>query len=222
MVRATHLGQSDRMRDTLFKTRTRKIRCHAYMGLSSWGSCVKLISITHCNHGDRETLDDLKVGEEVLRNIRRITRAIDLSSKKLAQTYGLTGPQSLIMQEIDRKQPIPISTLAARVSLSHATVTDILNRLFKRGLVMRVRDEKDKRRVLASLTEAGHELISKLPPLLQEEFMGEFNKLKTWEKHMILASLSRVAAFMDSDKLDAAPILTAGPVQTSETDLLLR
>jgi len=167
-------------------------------------------------------LDHLNIGEDVLRSIRRITRAIDLSSKKLAQTYGLTGPQSLIMHEIDRQKSIPISTLAARVSLSHATVTDILNRLFKRGLVVRVRDDKDKRRILASLTEAGHELISKLPPLLQDEFLGEFNKLEPWEKHMILAVLKRVAAFMDSDKLDAAPILTAGPVQTSETDLLLR
>ena len=96
------------------------------------------------------------------------------------------------------------------VSLSQATVTSILNRLESQGLVKRERSSEDKRRVNVKLTAQGTRLIADAPEPLQHEFVSRFNELKTWEQHHIVAALARVAAMMDAESLDAAPLLATG------------
>lgn len=149
---------------------------------------------------------------EVLRNLRKITRAIDLHSKRLSQLSGLTGPQAILLAELKKTGAIPVSSLAKRVSLSHATVTDILNRLSKRDMVARTRDEADKRRILISLTPTGEAVLGNSPALLQERFVSEFSKLADWEQSLILSTLQRIAEIMDADAIDAAPMLAVGNI----------
>ena len=60
--------------------------------------------------------------EQVLVALRRVTRAIDLHSKQLVQTHGLTGPQALLLKELLRAEETSVGELARRVSLSQATV----------------------------------------------------------------------------------------------------
>lgn len=103
----------------------------------------------------------------------------------------------------------------ADVSLSHATVTDILDRLEKRGLVQRNRSRCDKRRVIVEITDLGLELLQRAPPLLQERFVAEFTKLQDWEQAQILSTLQRVAALMEAEGIDASPILVSGPVSST-------
>jgi hypothetical protein len=40
--------------------------------------------------------------------------------------------------------------------------------------------------------------------------VDRFSRLASWEQHSIVASLERVAAMMDADDLDAAPLLASG------------
>lgn len=161
---------------------------------------------------EKATKHNLFVTGEVLRNLRKVTRAIDLHSKRLSQVSGLTGPQAILLTELQKSGPIPVSTLAKRVSLSHATVTDILNRLAKREMVARARDQEDKRRILISLTEAGAAVLQESPALLQERFVREFGKLADWEQTLILSSLQRIAEILEAESLDAAPMLALGSI----------
>jgi len=150
--------------------------------------------------------------EQVLVALRRVTRAIDLHSRQLVQTHGLTGPQALLLKELLRGEETSVGELAQRVSLSQATVTDILNRLEKRGLIARQRSSLDKRRVLVRYTEKAAQLLESSPPLLQERFAARFDALQDWEQTLLLSSLQRIAAMMDATDLDAAPMLASGPV----------
>lgn len=152
----------------------------------------------------------MDLSNEVLKTIRKIIRAIDLHSKKLSQVHGLTSSQAVVLSEIQSSGPIPVSVLAQNVSLSAATVTDILHRLEKKAFVVRERDETDRRRILVCLTEKGANQLSKLPSMLQQRFLDQFEELQEWEKHMILSNLQRVAHLMDAERLDAAPLLASG------------
>lgn len=152
--------------------------------------------------------------DEILVALRRVMRAVDLHSRSLVQTHGLTGPQALILKAITDK-PLIAGVLAERVSLSQATVTDILNRLEQRALIKRVRSEEDRRRVIVEATGAGKALLATSPPLLQERFAKRFEELADWEQSTLLASLQRIAAMMDAEDLDAAPLLSIGSVRAS-------
>lgn len=152
------------------------------------------------------------ITEMVVLALRGIIRAIDLRSRYLVMRYGLTGPQLTVLKELSVNSGCCVRELTKAIHLSQATATGILDRLQKRGLVRRERSDQDKRRVLVWLTGAGEELLADAPPLLQEEFTGEFNKLDDWEQTQILSSLQRVVSMMEAKGLEATPILATGPI----------
>ncbi len=146
--------------------------------------------------------------EEVLVAIRQIIRGIDLHSRKLNKSTGLTGPQLVILQELEKGgENYTIRQLSQMVNLSQATVTTILDRLEAKGLVVRQRSTIDKRKVHVLLTDKGNELLSDSPTALQEEFITKFQSLESWEQNLLLSSVQRIAQMMNAEKLDAAPYL---------------
>ena len=145
--------------------------------------------------------------DQVLVSLRQIIRAIDLHSKKLERESGLTGPQLLVMQLVGSHGEITSGVIAREVSLSQATVTSILDRLERKGLLKRERSTDDKRKVMVTLTEEGSRALQNAPTLMQESFIRAFSQLENWEQSLILSSLQRVADMMNAADLDAAPLL---------------
>ncbi len=154
------------------------------------------------------------IGEHVIIALRRVIRAVDLHSRNLAASHGLTGPQALLLKALQHGR-LSAGELASRVSLSQGTVTDILNRLEKRGLIMRLRDTADRRRVLVEATQQGLAVLKESPPLLQEQFIQRFGQLEEWEQTQLLASLQRIASMMDAEDIDASPVLSSGSVRAT-------
>lgn len=156
--------------------------------------------------------------KQVLVNLRRIIRGIDVHSRTLVREFGLTGPQLILLEELASLKEVSVGDLAKSVNLSHATVTDILDRLEKRGFVERTRSNSDKRRVLVAITDMGLKVHGKAPPLLQERLTAEFEKLEDWEQTLILSSLQRIASMMEVQEIEASPILASGPLSASADD----
>jgi DNA-binding MarR family transcriptional regulator len=161
----------------------------------------------------------LTIEDQIVAAIRRIMRAVDLHSRQLVEACGLTGPQLAVLREAARLGIASPSALARAVHLSGATVTGIVDRLVKRGLVERARDDRDRRGVIVSVTAPGRELLAGAPSLLQDRFRQELTRLADWERTNVLATLQRIAAMMDAELLDAAPVLVPGAVVAkSESD----
>jgi DNA-binding MarR family transcriptional regulator len=154
------------------------------------------------------------ISDQVIVAIRRLIRAVDLHSRTLVGSHGLTGPQALILKAAQSGSRTA-GDLAAEVRLSQGTVTDILNRLEQRRLIARLRDTADRRRVRVEVTDAGRALLEQSPPLLQECFATRFNSLQEWEQTQLLASLQRIAAMMDAEDIDAAPVLSSGSMRAT-------
>jgi DNA-binding MarR family transcriptional regulator len=147
--------------------------------------------------------------------LRRVMRAVDIHSRRLVQSHGLTGPQAIVLKELVRAGSLSSGELAKRVSLGHGTVTEIVKRLESRRLLKREQSAADRRRVNVSPTPAGREWIAGSPPLLQETFSQRFAALKDWEQNLLLSSVQRVAELMDAETIDAAPVLSSGSLDAT-------
>ncbi len=130
--------------------------------------------------------------------LRRIIRATDLHSRFLMTNYGLTTPQLTVLSDLSGHNDMSVSDLSKAMHLSQATVTGIVDRLQSRGLVLRRRSSRDKRRTLVYLTDQGREILSKAPPFIHEDFNHRFNELPRWQQTMILASLQRLVSLMET------------------------
>jgi len=151
--------------------------------------------------------------ESILLSVRKIMRAIDMHSSFLARQYGLTSPQLICMKRLSEEKEMTPGGLAKAVHLSHATVTGIIGRLEKKGLLQRTRSTADGRSYLIRLTDSGLSMVQSSPSMLQDQFMHELSKLANWEKTMILSSLQRITSILDVESIEAAPVLTTGPIE---------
>lgn len=159
--------------------------------------------------------EKLEPAEEMLVALRRVMRAVDIHSRRLVHSHGLTGPQAVVLKEVVRAATLTSGELARRVSLGQGTVTEIVKRLESRQLLRREQSARDRRRVYVSATQAGYDVIAESPPLLQETFAQRFNALKDWEQNLLLSSVQRVAELMDAEQIDAAPLLSSGSVDVT-------
>lgn len=152
----------------------------------------------------------------ILAAIRRIVRAIDLHSRRLVRQHRITSPQLVALREIARLGPISVSALARAVNLSQPTVTGILARLERQGLVLRERGGDDRRTVVSTVTPAGRDVLEAMPPLLQDTFLRQLALLEEWEQTQILATLQRIAGMMDAERIAADPVLATEPLPSDE------
>lgn len=155
------------------------------------------------------------VEDAILRSLRRITRAIDMHSRWMASHFGLTVPQLVCLRTLAKQQDLTPSALSREVDLSQATITGIVDRLVKRGLVDRQRSETDRRRVTLSITDAGNTLLEASPSPLQERFLTQLSELPLDNQKVIETVLEQVVRMMGAEDLDAAKMLTSGPPTAS-------
>jgi len=103
---------------------------------------------------------ELPVGETVdfLRLIWAVDHALQRRSKSMAAVLGITGPQRLVIRIIGRFPSIHARQLAHILHLHPSSLTALLKRLERRGVIRRRRDERDRRRWLLGLTRQGQVL----------------------------------------------------------------
>ena len=163
--------------------------------------------------------------EDVLVALRRITRAIDLHSRYLANTFGLTGPQLVCLRILGRHTQLTPTEIAKHVSLSQATVTGIVDRLASRQLLTRARSATNRRHVEVTITDAGRHLLSDAPSALQERFAERLAALSSEEGEVIRRTLATIVRMMDGEDIEAVPVLSTDSntpvdiVQPVELDL---
>ena len=78
--------------------------------------------------------------------------------KPLLAELGVTYPQYLALLVLWERDGLMVSELGERLSLDSGTLTPLLKRMEGLGLVARIRDVNDERRVHITLTPAGRRL----------------------------------------------------------------
>jgi DNA-binding MarR family transcriptional regulator len=102
-------------------------------------------------------LEEPRLGEvlDFMRLIWRLDHALQRRSKRMEAELGVTGPQRLVIRIVGRFPGVPAGHLAKLLHVHPSTLTGVLARLEKQGMLRRRLDPRDRRRVSLSLTEAG-------------------------------------------------------------------
>jgi DNA-binding MarR family transcriptional regulator len=113
--------------------------------------------------GDSSSADKSKgppLGEvlEFMRLLWAVDHGLQSTSKRMESSLGLTGPQRLVLRLVGRFPGITAGRLAQIMHVHPSTLTGVLKRMEKRGLLERKSDPLDGRKALFALTEAGRGL----------------------------------------------------------------
>ncbi|HLY30316.1 MAG TPA: MarR family transcriptional regulator [Ktedonobacterales bacterium] len=77
-----------------------------------------------------------------------------------------------VLQHMAASGPLTVSELATHLTLGKSTTTELVDRLEAKGLVARMRDERDQRRVFIWLTDAGRDRAAMRPRVLEDETLA--------------------------------------------------
>jgi len=92
---------------------------------------------------------------EFMRLLWALDHVLHKRSKWMSRRFGVTGPQRLALRVIGREPDVSAGRLAGILKVHPSTLTGILQRVERRGLLFRRVDPRDRRRVRLELTPSG-------------------------------------------------------------------
>ena len=138
---------------------------------------------------------------DILISIRKITRAINLDSKRIQKISGLSIPQLLSLMHLSQCENFQSTQLDLRkfLQLNSSTVTGIVSRLVTKGLIAKLPSKGDKRTTWLCLTASGLKQLDKAPELFQERLTEKLKELPASEVTAIKEGLDKLTDLL-SDK----------------------
>jgi DNA-binding MarR family transcriptional regulator len=99
-----------------------------------------------------------RLSGETLRFMQRmwdLAHALDVRSKRMARSLGVTGPQRLVIRVLGRAPESSASDISRTLGIHPSTLSGILRRLERLRAIERKIDDVDRRRVRFRLTRKG-------------------------------------------------------------------
>ena len=138
-----------------------------------------------------------------MQSLRRIFKAIQIYSQEISREFGTTGPQLWALKTISQQEGLSLSELGKGMYLHPSTITGLIDRLEKKGLVLRERDRTDRRVIKIRLTEKGSALVKKSPNPIQGKMVHGLRKLKREELNAIFNSMQKLVEIMEAENVRA-------------------
>ena len=102
--------------------------------------------------------EELKLDNQLCFRLYTASRLMTQAYYPLFKALGISYPQYLVLMILWEKDRQPVNDIAKRLLLETNTVTPLLQRMEKEGLVSRQKDPVDSRKVIVSLTDKGREM----------------------------------------------------------------
>ncbi len=112
--------------------------------------------------------DVLRLSNQVCFRLYTASRLIIQAYTPFLNALGITYPQYLVMMVLWEQDKQPVNEIAHRLHLETNTVTPLLQRMEKQGILVRQRGEEDRRQQIVSLTQKGKAMEEEAYHLIPE------------------------------------------------------
>ena len=116
---------------------------------------------------------ELQLDNQICFRLYTASRLITQAYTPILTALGITYPQYLVLMVLWEKDNQPVNDIAHRLLLETNTITPLLQRMEKLGIVNRKKGEQDKRQQIVSLTKKGKQLeeeaYAKIPSGMGEQ-----------------------------------------------------
>ena len=138
------------------------------------------------------------LAEELEQDLGGIRRALRKPLDAAVAQGGLTSPQISVMRVVVRHHGVSLKDLSRAVSLAHSTVSGIVDRLEKRGMVMRRQDPRDGRVSGVYPTPAVVDFVQKeIPTLNRRPLVAAMERATERERKEIARAVRRLRELVD-------------------------
>jgi MarR family transcriptional regulator, organic hydroperoxide resistance regulator len=128
------------------------------------------------------------------KELRYISGIIKQKGREILNSYTITPPQFIALQWLFEHGDMTIGDLSNKMFLAFSTTTDLVDRMEKNELVLRIREEQDRRVVRIKLLKEGERIIEEVIQKRQEYLetvLSDFSKEEVEQFSFLLEKMHR-------------------------------
>lgn len=126
--------------------------------------------------------------QQIMRSFREVNRVLYQPFREAAEHYDTTAIQMLVLRILARNNGMKLGELADQMQMGNSTMSGVVDRLVKAGLIVRERSKQDRRSLVMRLTEKGRkkekEIFDENSLLLQK--LSPLNEIPEKDLHALL------------------------------------
>lgn len=137
--------------------------------------------------------EQLRLGNQLCFRLYTLTRLVTQAYHPLLKPLGLTYSQYLVMLVLWERDNLTVGDICQRLMLDTNTLTPLLQRMEREGLVVRTHGLVDGRQTLVSLTKKGQHLeeqAATVPDCMLKNWHG--NELTLDELNCMMNSIDKL------------------------------
>ena len=124
--------------------------------------------------------------------LSRASKVVLEEANKLIESYKLNPTEFAVLELLYHKGRQPIQKIGQKILLSSGSMTYVVDKLEKKGLIERVFCKEDKRVTYMSITAAGKELIEEIFPSHEEKINELMSALSESEQDMAIELVEKI------------------------------
>jgi len=126
----------------------------------------------------------------IVQEMKTILCSIKRNMKNSFNNFNLTAPQGMLIEILRRYGEMKISDLSKKMGLSNSTVSGIVDRLEKQGLIKRTRSNEDRRVIYVNVTDKFKNEFQENFKKIEQEFEDIMRNASTEEVDAIIKGLN--------------------------------
>jgi DNA-binding MarR family transcriptional regulator len=142
------------------------------------------------------------VAQEMERDLRAIREIIRRPLEPAVARGNLTGPQQSAMQILVGTDGMSLKELSVQLGLAHSTVSGIVDRLEKRGLIERQAGDKDRRLTRIVVTRAVRDFARNTIPKLSAHPLAEaLRRARPTDRRCVIEGVRMLRKILETKNL---------------------
>jgi DNA-binding MarR family transcriptional regulator len=128
----------------------------------------------------------------VVTALRSLVQVLRAGAGEAERHAGLSSAQLYVLSKLTDAPAPSVNALASRVHAHQSSVSVVVDRLVKRGLVRRTPDPGDRRRRMVELTSSGRQRLRRAPRTVQSKLVAAIEGLPRSARRTLSAALEGV------------------------------
>ena len=125
--------------------------------------------------------------------LTRTYKAVLEKDQRNIRGYGLNASEFSVLELLYNKGPHPLQQIGGKILITSGTITYVIDKLVKKGLLTRRPCDMDRRIIYAELTEAGKHRMDEILPNHYKTLAESFSSLNSEEKEQAIGLLKKIS-----------------------------
>jgi MarR family 2-MHQ and catechol resistance regulon transcriptional repressor len=139
-----------------------------------------------------ESRKDIDTSLKLFVVLSRAYRSVSDQANKSIASFGLNPTEFAVLELLYNKGETPLQQIGGKILIASGSITYVVDKLEKKGLLARKQCTKDRRVTYASLTDEGTIFMEKIFPE-HEQFINEIeSSLSLHEKEELISLLKKL------------------------------